>query len=65
MFISVDLIFKTKHTTNLADSCYKREPRLEAFCIHNSELSLQQQWSAQGTLFSAYVRERPMTTVGP
>lgn len=33
----MDLIFKTKCTTDFANSCYKREPRLETFRIHNSD----------------------------
>lgn len=33
----MDLIFKTKCTTNFANSCYKREPRLETFRIRNSD----------------------------
>ena len=31
------LIFKTKRTINFVNSCYKREPRLETFCIANSD----------------------------
>lgn len=33
----MDLIFKTKHTTDFVNSCYKRGPRLETFRICNSD----------------------------
>lgn len=33
----MDLIFKAKCTSDLANSCAKRELQLETFCIHHSQ----------------------------
>lgn len=59
----MDLIFKTKRTINLANSCYRREPRLETFRLRNSVSPQKQRW-AQRALFSRYVQQSLVTTAG-
>lgn len=37
MFVSINLVFKTKRTINFVNSCSRREPRLETFGVQSSD----------------------------
>lgn len=54
----MDLIFKTKRTINLANSCYRREPRLETFRLRNSDcVSTKAAVGAEGSILQGCTAE--------